>query len=63
MDGGGDNKYLKMDVACVIDLAQEDKLAHRMKAFQEIKNTCSNLNINFTKIQVSYNKFIVKMYL
>lgn len=43
----------QMDVVCVIDINETHQLAHRKKAFEEVKLVCENLGANLHHIQVN----------
>lgn len=43
----------RLEVACVIDVNQPEKLSHRKCALEELKQACSLVNANLTHIQVS----------
>jgi hypothetical protein len=43
----------KMDVACVIDIAQPENLAHRKCALEELKQACGHVSANLQLLQVS----------
>jgi mitogen-activated protein kinase kinase kinase 5 len=41
----------KMDVACVIDIAQPENLAHRRCALEELKQACGHVSANLQLLQ------------
>ncbi|XP_047737241.1 uncharacterized protein LOC108675863 [Hyalella azteca] len=50
--GGLANRpFVRMDVACVIDLQETDCLNQRRRAFEEVKAACHSLGANFHHIQ------------
>ena len=46
----------RMDVVCVLDINQNERLQHRKRAFEEVKNACHTSNANCIHIQVSLYK-------
>lgn len=42
----------RLEVACVIDVNQPEKLSHRKCAFEELKQACSLVNANLQHIHV-----------